>query len=95
MADDFESRKSSGWSGGFYDNFGDPPRYLSYKLIFQFCVSFVEKWLHFNVFVSGITVGHMVEEDGVVVVIAAIEGIAIIAIAIQNPSQQNHPLLLL
>ena len=35
MADDFEGRSGSGWSGGFFDNFGDAPRYRISAIVFQ------------------------------------------------------------
>ena len=36
MADDFDGRSGSGWSGGFYDNFGDAPRYAISAIVSKF-----------------------------------------------------------
>lgn len=35
MADDFEGRSGGGWSGGFYDSFGDAPRYRISAIVSQ------------------------------------------------------------
>ena len=71
MADDFDGSSGSGRGGGFYDSFGDGPRLEMDTIAFSFV--FVSKCkIVGTLFPLGIMGLPMVEEDGVVVVVAAV-----------------------